>query len=136
MNVAEALNAARRPAVLVVEDEILVRTTIAEFLRDQGYFVIEAANATEAVAVFASQVPVNIVFTDWQMPGGMDGLMLARWVGLHHPEVHVLLASGYGNAAEYVPLIARESFFTKPYDFDKVTARIRDVLAVQGHSPP
>jgi CheY-like chemotaxis protein len=64
----------RRRGVLVVEDEILVRLTIADHLRGAGYEVVEAANATEAIAVFASGELVDVVFTDVQMPGAWTGL--------------------------------------------------------------
>ena len=76
----------RRWAVLVVEDEILVRLTMADCLRAAGYVVVEAANATEALAVLTSGEPVDVIFTDVRMPGAMDGLMLARWV---HEQDHL-----------------------------------------------
>src|SRR5437588_579438 len=90
--------ATRRRGVLIVEDDILVRLTIADYIRGAGYAVFEAANAAEAVAVFASGERVDVVFTDVQMPGVMDGLMLARWVQEHHPSVQVLVTSGKGDA--------------------------------------
>jgi DNA-binding response OmpR family regulator len=58
-----ANEAARQPVVLVVEDEILLRRTTAEYLRLSGFPVIEAPNAEEAIAVFASAKPVAVVFT-------------------------------------------------------------------------
>jgi DNA-binding NtrC family response regulator len=125
---AELPSMALRRTVLLVEDKILVRGTTAEFLRDLGFLVIEAANATEATAVLASRVPVDIVFTDWQKPLGMDGVALARWIGQHHPQVEVLLASGHAYDHGWAAVIPRESFFSKPYDLDKVAARILAVL--------
>ena len=65
-----------RRVVLVVEDDVLVRVVLADSLRDAGYRVIEAANVTEALAVFESGESVDAVFTDWEMPGEMDGLAL------------------------------------------------------------
>lgn len=65
--------------VLVVEDEVLVRLVIADYLRECGYRVHEAANAAEAVTVLESgTVSVNIVFSDVQMPGDMDGASALR----------------------------------------------------------
>jgi CheY-like chemotaxis protein len=90
--------ATHRRVVLIVEDAILVRLTIADYLRGAGYAIFEAANAAEAVAVFASGGRVDVVFTDVQMPGVMDGLMLAGWVQEHHPSVQVLVTSGKGDA--------------------------------------
>jgi DNA-binding response OmpR family regulator len=112
------------PAVLVVEDEILVRVTVAGYLREAGYKVFEAVDAAEARDVFTSEA-VDVVFTDVQMPGAMDGLRLARWVREHHPETEVLVTSGKGDDAISSGLIARDAFFSKPYLLEAVAARIR-----------
>lgn len=122
------VEATRQRTVLVVEDEILVRYSIAGFLRDAGYSVVEAANAAEAVAVFASRQPVDIVFTDVQMPGTMDGLMLARWVHAHHPSIPVLVTSGHGDAVRSAGLIPGEAFFSKPYVPEEVVTCIYSFL--------
>jgi CheY-like chemotaxis protein len=120
--------ATRRPAILVVEDEVLVRLTVADYLRGAGYGVVEAANATEALEVFASGEPVDVVFTDVQMPGDMDGLMLVRWVHEHHPGIQVLVTSGKGEAAVSSGLIPDGAFFSKPYPLEEVASRIHSFL--------
>ena len=117
----------RRRVVLVVEDEILVRLTIADYLRGAGYSVVEAADAAEALAVFASGEPVDVIFTDVQMPGAMDGLMLMRWVHDHYPGTQVLVTSGKEDAAS-TGLIAEDAFFSKPYPLEEVTSRIHSLL--------
>jgi len=86
------------PTVLVVEDEQMVRMPIAEYLRDCGFRVIEAGDALEAIALLQSADHVDVVFSDVQMPGNMDGFALARWFRQYHPEVPVLLTSGYSTA--------------------------------------
>jgi PleD family two-component response regulator len=65
--------------VLVVEDEMMVRMPIAEYLRDCGYSVVEAANASEAIAAVDAEGPFSLVFSDIRMPGKMDGVGLAEW---------------------------------------------------------
>lgn len=70
-------SASPKRTVLVVEDDILVRLTIADHLRGAGYIVFEAPNAAEAAAVFASGERVDVVFTDVQMP--------APWMGSCSP---------------------------------------------------
>jgi CheY-like chemotaxis protein len=112
---------------LVVEDEILVRLTIADCLRAAGYVVVEAANATEALAVLTSGEPVDVIFTDVRMPGAMDGLMLARWVHEHHSRIQVLVTSGNGDAAVSSGLIPDDTFFSKPYAVEEVAGRIRSL---------
>ena len=120
--------AARQQVVLVAENEILVRLTIADYLRDAGYAVVEAATAIEALEVFASDEPVDVIFTDVQMPGAMDGLMLVRWVHEHHPGTQVLVTSGTGDAALSAGLIPYDAFFSKPYPIEEVANRIRSLI--------
>jgi len=69
---------ARAAIVLVVEDEILIRAPVAEYLRRLRYTVVEAADAAEAIAVFVSGELIDVVICDVDMPGTMDGLGLAR----------------------------------------------------------
>jgi DNA-binding response OmpR family regulator len=132
---AEGPQAAPRLVVLLVEDEILVRSITAECLRDQGYRVIEAANAMEARAVFMSGAAIDVVFTDWQLPGGMNGVEFARWIDGEHPGIPVLLTSGLGYVADWAPLIPRTSFFLKPYRPEDVAARIRSLVWGQDQQP-
>jgi len=65
--------------VLVVDDEVLIRMVISEYLRDCGYKVIEAANADEAILLLQQEeLTIDVVFTDIEMPGSMDGWGLSR----------------------------------------------------------
>src|SRR5262245_1612910 len=123
--------ATRRPVVLVVEDEFLVRLTIADYLRGFGYTVAEAANAAEALEVFVAGEAVDVVFTDVQMPGDMDGLMLVSWLHEHYPGTEVLVTSGKGDAAVSSGLVAGEVFFSKPYALEEVASHIRSLLEVR-----
>jgi CheY-like chemotaxis protein len=88
------------PTVLVVDDEVLVRMVIAESLRDCGYHAIEAADAAEAIEVLSSETQVDILFTDIEMPGTMNGFGLARWARENVAGVHILLTSGNPGKAE------------------------------------
>jgi CheY-like chemotaxis protein len=86
--------AERRPAkVLLVEDEPLVRMLLAEELRAAGLTVVEAASARDALS-FLGVDSVDVVVTDIQMPGGMDGLELAEEIRQKHPAVPIVLTSG------------------------------------------
>jgi CheY-like chemotaxis protein len=117
---------AHQPVVLVVEDEVLIRSAVAEYLRISGNLVVEAANAAEAISVFAAGVAIDVVFSDIQMPGTMDGLSLARWVYHHHPGIRVVLTSGNADAARATE--EAELFFPKPYRTAEVAIRIRLLL--------
>ena len=67
-----------KPVVLVVEDEFLLRMDSVEILEDEGFEVIPAANADEAIAILSARSDIHLVFTDIQMPGsyGTVGLQL------------------------------------------------------------
>ena len=121
-----------RAVVLVVEDEVLVRMVIAEYLRDCGYVVIEAGNAKEAVALFQADIEVDVVFTDVQMPGEMDGFGLARWVRQTRPGVDVIITSGAAKAADAAAGLCEDGpFMQKPYEAEDVIRRIRQLLAAR-----
>jgi CheY-like chemotaxis protein len=115
--------------VLVVEDELMVRMPIAEYLRDCGYNVLEAGNASEAIATVDAEGPVNLVFSDIRMPGQMDGVALAEWFQAHYPSVPVLLTSGYNGGRAVSALSAtRNRFIEKPYSQTQVERRIAALL--------
>ncbi len=80
--------------VLVVEDEPLVRMFAVDLLEDDGFTVIEATNADEALALLRTRPDVQVLFTDVNMPGSLDGLALARHVATSCPHLTVLIASG------------------------------------------
>jgi CheY-like chemotaxis protein len=121
----------RRPTVLIVEDDIVIRSSLAEYLRAAGYMVVESANAAEAIALFGAGVPIDLVFSDISMPGAMDGLGLARWIRQHQPGVRLMLTSG-GNTASARKIA--EIFVPKPYHVAEVAARIGQLLGAAG--PP
>src|SRR6476646_6789894 len=68
------LTAAKRPVVLIVEDEFLLRMNAVEMIKEAGFEVVEAGNADEAIAILENRLDIRVVFTDIQMPGSMDGL--------------------------------------------------------------
>lgn len=102
MTIAEPDGAATASqAILVVDDEVLVRMAVAQQLRECGYRVVEAANADEAVTVLRHQpVAVHIVLTDVEMMGSMDGFALAAWIREHCPGVKVILAGSESRAVK------------------------------------
>jgi CheY-like chemotaxis protein len=104
------------PTILVVEDEVLIRLMISEYLREFGYRVVEARNAAEATRILQSSEPVEIVFSDIRMPGDMNGLGLAQWIGRNKPGVGVVLTSAHVQAKDLpAQACADASFVEKPY---------------------
>ena len=84
--------------ILVVEPDILVRMTIADYLRGCGYRVIEGVIADDVMTVLGAQKKIDVIFAEVQLGGGMDGFGLAQWVRAHHPDVDVILTSGIAKA--------------------------------------
>jgi DNA-binding NtrC family response regulator len=118
--------------ILVVEDDILVRMSIAHYLRDCGYKVIEAANADEATTVLLHQeTRIDIVFSDIEMPGSIDGFGLARWIRDHRPGLDVILAGTVPRAVDAAKDLCEQGPVPKPYESQVVYDRIRCLLAAR-----
>jgi CheY-like chemotaxis protein len=118
--------------ILVVEDDVLVRMPIAQYLRDCGYKVIEASNADEAMQVLLhEEIVIDVVFSDIEMPGAVDGFGLAKWIRQHRPGLHVLLAGTVPRAVQEAKELCAEGAVPKPYDAQLVHTRIRRLLAAR-----
>lgn len=111
--------------VLIIEDDLWTRYTAAEYLREIGYRVIEAANAAEAISVLSSGTYVDFVFSDINMPGTLNGLGFAQWLAKHHPSVPILLTSGAPLEASTADTGTLQGFIAKPYSLDEVDRRIK-----------
>ncbi len=112
--------------ILVVEDEVIVRMNVSEYLRSCGYKVIEGANGNEALKVLKSpNIRVDIVFSDVQMPGTLDGFGLSQWIRTHRPEVRILLAGTLERAVHTAAEICEDGPLTKPYDPRILLRRIK-----------
>jgi CheY-like chemotaxis protein len=118
-------NSAKAPAVLIVEDEPLVRMGAVNLIEDAGFEVIEAANADEAMRILGSRSDVRVVFTDIHMPGSMDGLKLAHAVRNRWPPIKIILTSGRDLIAEQA-LPEGGRFFVKPYNPIEILDALRE----------
>ncbi len=112
--------------VLLVEDEGLVRMMTAEALRDEGFEVVEAPSGDAAAALLAGPDAFDILLTDVQMPGMLDGIDVAMQARLQDPAIPVLVVSGYA-----VKLMDRLTtlrppvvFITKPYSLREIVDAI------------
>jgi signal transduction histidine kinase/ActR/RegA family two-component response regulator len=115
--------------ILVVEDDDDVRAMTAATLEELGYKTVIAQDGPEALAALGKGEPVDLLFSDYVMPG-MSGAELARAAHERRPALKILLTSGYakhaelrdGNSADGFPLLA------KPYRVDELAAKIREIL--------
>lgn len=101
------------PIVLLVEDDVLVRFTTAETLRDEGYTVLEAADAPEALALIATGHPLDLVLSDVRMPGEMDGVALTHAIKALRPNLPIALISSHLDPGM---THVGEAFLPKPFE--------------------
>ena len=119
-------SAAKRPVVLIVEDELLLRMDAAEVIKSGGFEVVEAANADDAIEILEARPDITVVFTDIQMPGSMDGLKLARAVRGRWPPIKIVATSGLVDVGEK-DLPEGGRFLPKPYHARQLAAVLREL---------
>lgn len=120
--------AQRGATVIVVEDEAIVRMDIAMSLQDEGFIVLEASNADEALDLLDAHPEICLMFTDIDMPGSMDGLKLAAEVRDRWRPVKIIIASGHRQLShDLLPIDGK--FFSKPYEHVSVISAMREMLA-------
>jgi CheY-like chemotaxis protein len=120
------LSVSRRPVVLIVEDEFLLRMDAVDMISAAGFDVVEAGNADEAIEILESRRDITVVFTDIQMPGSMDGLKLARAVRGRWPPIKIVATSGHLHVGE-TDLPEGGRFLAKPYSPIQVTGVLREL---------
>jgi DNA-binding NtrC family response regulator len=104
--------------VLVVDDEPMIRMVLADALEDEGFLVIEASNVLEAVAVLGNR-RVDCLVTDIDMPGGLNGLDLVKFVRGFDARMTVVVTSG-GRTPSDAELPASCQFIPKPYRLEAI----------------
>jgi len=120
-----------KAVVLIVEDEMLIRMGAIDLVLSAGYEALDARDADEAIRMLEARLDIDLVFTDVQMPGTMDGIKLANYIRGRWPPVRLLVASG--NAIlEESSLPAGSRFFAKPYDDHAITDAMAKLLADAG----
>jgi two-component sensor histidine kinase/CheY-like chemotaxis protein len=115
------------PAVLVVEDEMLLRMRAVDMVEDAGFSAVEAINADDALAILESRSDIELLFTDIQMPGSMDGLKLAYAVHERWPLIKIILVSGQLKLTDD-DKPADSRFFGKPLDVKQMIAEMQDMM--------
>jgi PAS domain S-box-containing protein len=116
--------------ILVVEDDDGVRTYSVGVLRDLGYHVIEAPDGPSALRLLQDHGPVDLLFTDVVLPGGMTGAQLAAQARVMRPGLKVLFTTGYARNAifHHGRLDKGVQLITKPFSLADLAAKVRDVL--------
>lgn len=128
--------------ILLVDDDAEVLAIAREILEGQGYRILDALNAEEAVRVAMSYVgPIDLLLTDVVMPGA-SGHDLAQQLGLQRPEMKVLYMSAFTLVKGQQQFSAAESGYEldapvilKPFTLERLTEKVQEVLAVKPASP-
>ncbi len=116
-----------KAVVLIVEDEPFVRMMVYELFADEGFEVLEAESADEALAIFSQRHDVSLLFTDVEMPGTLNGYALARWAFVHRPTVKTLIVSGRALPARAT--FPDGAFFVgKPFTSFDVMQRVQQLM--------
>ena len=109
--------------ILLVEDEIIIRMSSAAILEDAGFGVLEASDADTALATLAAHPEIDVVVTDVQMPGSMDGLQLVEMIAQNYPHVHTLVTSGRTNR-DQASHSGATKYLSKPYSAAAIQSAI------------
>lgn len=123
-------------SVLLVEDEVLISHLVADWLSESGFDVHEVTTGDEALAYIGAGKPVDVLFTDINLPGRIDGTELAARARALRPELPIVYASGRYSSGDIGPLVPRSLFVAKPYDpraICTLLARLTEAVAARPH---
>jgi CheY-like chemotaxis protein len=117
--------------ILVVLDDVLIRMVIADYLRQCGYRIVEAANAAEALSVLQHEdAAIDVVFTAVEMPGARDGFELSRWVRENRPGVEMIMAGSLARIASSAgDLCDRGPHKKRPYETASIVTQVNQLLS-------
>lgn len=115
------------PVVLVVEDDMVLRMRAVDIVHDAGFVPIEAVSADQALQILEARDDISLLFTDVQMPGGIDGLKLAHAAYKRWPHIKIILVSGQIAVTEAdKPVDSR--FFRKPLEIQKMVLELQEMV--------
>jgi CheY-like chemotaxis protein len=111
-------------SILIVEDEVLTSEYLEFVLQKAGYEVIPAGSAEEAIAVLEHRDDVQLVVTDINLQGGLNGLQLAALVRNRWPSINIIVVTGY-SAPRNEEIPTGSLFVPKPYSAEKIIEAVR-----------
>jgi two-component system, response regulator PdtaR len=118
------------PLILLVEDTADLLSCVSDYFRNAGFDVVATENAHDALVALDSGIHIDLVFTDVNMPGSMDGMGLAHWLSVNRPGVAVILTS-----CESPPDLAQRTphrrFVRKPYALEALEHDFRELIAMR-----
>jgi CheY-like chemotaxis protein len=117
--------------ILVVEDEVLISAMVSDVLLDRGYEVQVVSNANDAIRYLHSGLPLDVLFTDINIEGDVDGAVLAQHARELRPDLPIVFASGRVHLLEHLRAVPRAACLPKPYSPAQVCATVEGLFATR-----
>ncbi|AZC18161.1 MULTISPECIES: response regulator [Pseudomonas] len=117
--------------VLIVEDEPVILMLLADYLSGLGYRVLQAENGEQAFEILATKPNLDLMVTDYRLPGGITGVMIAEPAVKLRPDLKVIFISGYPNEILECdsPITRKAPILAKPFDLNSLHEQIQQLLA-------
>ncbi|NUT74783.1 response regulator [Pseudomonas sp. C1C7] len=117
--------------VLVVEDEPVILMVLTDYLSGQGYRVLQAENGEQAFEILASKPHLDMLITDYRLPGGISGVQIAEPAVKLRPDLKVIFISGYAKEIRETgsPITQKAPILEKPFDLDVLQEIMQDLLS-------
>ncbi|MFJ4246981.1 hypothetical protein C2E19_15095 [Pseudomonas sp. DTU12.3] len=117
--------------VLVVEDEPVILMVLSDYLSGQGYRVLQAESGEQAFEILASKPHLDVLITDFRLPGGISGVQIAEPAVKLRPDLKVIFISGYPQEIRETgsPITLKAPILEKPFDLDVLQEKIQELLA-------
>jgi len=121
----------RKANILMVEDEPMITEMISQILGEFGFNVHAVADGESALRYLEDGPEVDVLFTDINLEGQMDGAVLAKQVRERRPELPIVYCSGRYSQSAITPLMSRSLFLKKPYDPSDLCTLLERLTAAQ-----
>ena len=117
--------------VLVVEDEPVILMILTDYLSGQGYRVLQAENGEQAFEILASKPHLDMMITDFRLPGGISGVQIAEPAVKLRPELKVIFISGYPQEIRETdsPITRKAPILGKPFKLELLQELMQDMLS-------
>lgn len=112
-------------SVMVVEPDVLVRMTVADYLRECGYRVVEAITGEEALIILGAGIKVDTILSTVKLQGAIDGFALAQRIREGFGGVSVILSTGYAMTAKKAGELCEQGPSKRPYHPDLIVERLK-----------
>ena len=117
--------------VLIVEDDESIMFVLGEYLAGLGYRVLKAIDGEQAFEILATKPHLDLMVTDYRLPGGISGVQIAEPAIKLRPELKVIFISGYPQEIRETgsPITRKAPILEKPFDLDVLQEKIQELLA-------